>query len=213
MAPISKGLVSRPHSNSQAINTSTTQDPPPSTLAANLVSNLPNARRPARTDEQEEFQRLLRDISQANGDVEALGGQERLIHHHKLIYVIAKAVLGPLSKDDSHGLSQTIPNQQAQHALESLEIIAATIKETPDVLAYVPTHTARVQTSFRLPLWIWLFSKILSLLGRPGCNRLQAKVRELVITCFISASRDPRACELTASFFCYFRHCIQGMLN
>ncbi|KAI9731830.1 MAG: serine/threonine-protein kinase M1 [Claussenomyces sp. TS43310] len=185
-------------------------EPPPSTLAANLVNNLPAKRNPARSEEQEDFQHLLLEVSESrevesgDDDVEA-----KLEQHHKLIYVVTKAVLElPIKKNPF-----TNVQQQLQQASEALDILIATIKETPEVLLHVTGPQARIRRGSRFPLWIWLSPRLLALLGREGCGALQDKIQEFFEISFTAASRSVHLWALNTSLFNYLRLCADGALN
>jgi serine/threonine-protein kinase ATR len=203
MAPFAGSPLKRIQQSSQVNGLSGIQDAPPSTLAANLANNLSNNRRPSRNEEHEDFQRLLLEVSKQEGDPNTTNSEEALIeHHHKLIYVVAKAVLEVLIKD--HGLFN---DQLLQQASEGLDILIATIKETPEVLAHVAGQHANLQSGKNVPLWLWLFPRILALVGRPRCDTLQEKITEFFRICFWAVSRSLQLWTLNSSFFLYLHHC------
>lgn len=209
MAPVARNLTARPSTQGLANGGSRAQDPPPSTLAANLVSNLSNAKGP-RNDEEEDFQRLLLELSE-NKDTGMDGDSERdedqVEHNHKLIYALAKAVLAPLLKDTSFGNVEL----QLQQASEAIDILITTINDTPPVLAHIAGPHAKLQTGSQVPLWLWLFPQVLPLLGASSCENIQEKIQELITLCFSVSSKSRELWGLHTTFFQYFKHCSESL--
>lgn len=197
------GLISNGASGAQE-----SSEPPPSTLAANLVNNLSARRNSVTAEVPEDFQRLLLEVAETG---EAEYGEEnldvKLQHHHKLIYVVAKAVLEPLTQDNPFANT----GHQIQQASEAIDILIATIKETPEVLLHVSSAQDCFRVGSPIPLWIWLIPKLLTLLGREGCDALKDKIQEFIHVSITSASRSVRLWGLNVSIFSYLRHCVDGM--
>lgn len=207
MAPVARNHTTKPHANGKSEHVEPGHDAPSSTLAANLVNNLTNTRKPAKNDEQEDFQQLLLELSE-NPDGDGLLDDDRrkIEHQHKLIYVVAKAVLTPLSKDGLFSHSE----QQLQQGSEALDIITATIKETPEVLIHIAGSGAHLQSGSKVPLWLWLFPQILPLLARRRCVKLRDKVKDLLDRCFHVSQSLPVFWGVTKSMFTFLRYCAEG---
>ena len=209
MAPFAGSPGRRSQHNGQMNGGYRNQDAPPSTLAANLANNLSTNRRPSRNDEHEDFQRLLLEVSAQEAVVNGASSMKAVIeNHHKLIYVVAKAVLEVLTKNVN-----LFNDQLIQQASEGLDILIVTIKETPEVLDHVAGEAALLQSGSNVPLYLWLFPRILALVGRPRCETLQDKITEFFKICFMATSKSLQLWGLDSSFFYYFRHCTDSMFE
>ncbi|KAG9237915.1 protein kinase-like protein rad3 [Amylocarpus encephaloides] len=185
-------------------------DAPPSTMAAHLISNLTTTNRPSREPEQDDLKRLMSEISERENSLHELTDVKPVLEHkHKLIYVFTRAVLERLNNDDPF----VNVDQLISQASEALDIFMSTIKETPAVLDYVLPPEAVLQARGREPLWAWLFPKVLSLLGRRGCDKLTQKIDIFFYVCFQSISRSPKLWNLSSSFFSYLKECILMILG
>ena len=206
MASFAGSPSKRVQISSQTKGLSRLQDVPPSTLAANLANNLSHNRKQSKNEELEDFQRLLLEVSEHESNPSTSNSVEALLkHHHKLIYVVARAVLEVLVKD-----SGLFNDQLLQQASEGLDILVATIKETPEVLAHVAGQHAHFHSGINVPLWLWLFPRVLALVGRQRCEKLQNKITEFFKVCFCAVSRSLQLWTLNSSFFIYLRHCANG---
>lgn len=142
--------------------------PPPSTLAAQLVENISTSTRSSRPDETSELKRLFSVIEKIKNEPESLKTtEERVEHNHMLIYVYARCVLDNLKWDDVFGDH----NQVRAEALKAVEFLKVTIKETPSVLNAVTDGQTFLYHGSE-PLWVWLFPKVLKMLGHPHCVAL-----------------------------------------
>ena len=182
-------------------------EPPPSTMAAQLISSISTAK-PSRPAEQDDLQKLMSEVSalENNGT-----GQDNLEakarHKHKLIYVFARAVLERLAQDDPFMNVQEVVG----HAADALDIFMNTIKENPTVLGYVLAPGENLQTRRQEQLWIWLFPKVLTLLGRRGCDPLTEKIKDFFYVSFQAVARSPKLWNLSSFFFCYLKECATSM--
>jgi serine/threonine-protein kinase ATR len=208
MAPIPRGVATKYRTNGLTNGVSGFHDAPPSTLVVQLVNNLSAASKPSRQIEQDDLQRLMQEVSSLeNGAEEPTSIDAKLEHHHKLIYVFARAILERLTKEDPF----TNIQQLLLQASEALDIFIVTIKETPGVLVYVTKSGSHFQTRGQEPLWIWLFPRVLTLLGRRECDTLMEKLKEFFQVSFEAVARSPKLWNLTSSFFCYLRECVSSM--
>ncbi|KAI0867886.1 phosphatidylinositol 3 [Hypoxylon argillaceum] len=182
MAPTSHGrtmLSGREGFNNGVMDSNA---PPPSTLAAQLVENISTSARSSRPDETIELQRLFAAIERVKNDPSLLTSyQDRIEHNHMLIYVYARVVLeGP--KWDEPFADKSQLRTDATRAINFLRI---TVNETPEVLLFTANSGAFL---FRgpEPLWIWIFPKVLRMLGDDLCADLatpiEAFFRELCST-------------------------------
>ncbi len=207
IAPMVGSTATRSLDNGQMNGIPRVQDAPPSTLAAHLASNLSHSRRPSKHGEQEDFQRLLLEVSRHEQDPNRDTSIEAVIeHHHKLIYVVVKAVLEVLTRDDS-----VLNEQLLQQASDGLDILIVTIKETPEVLDHIADSDSQLQTGRNAPLWMWLFPRVLALVGRQRCDVLHEKITDFFWVSFSTVSKSLKLWTLNTSFFSYLRRCADGM--
>lgn len=183
------------------------QDAPPSTLAANFANHLSTTTRPSRFDDQDDFQRLLLDVSKYE---EAPHGEipikEKIEHCHELIYVVVIGVLEVLTKSTASVHQQ----DQLQKASEGLDVLIASIKELPIVLDHVPGPRVQLLSGSDAPLWFWLFPQVLALVGSKRCEALQDKITEFFKVSFTEASKTLKLWALNSTFLGYLKHCADG---
>jgi serine/threonine-protein kinase ATR len=185
-------------------------DPPPSTMAAQLINNISTVNKPSRPAEQDDLQKLMAEVSELENNSTKLGRPEiKVQHKHKLIYVFARAVLEKLSQDDPFMNVQ----QMVAQASDALDIFMTTIKENPNVLDYVLEPEENLRTRGREPLWIWLFPKLLVLLGRRECETLTEKIKDFFYVSFQAVAQSPRLWNLSSFFFFYLKECATSMYN
>ncbi|KAF4624113.1 hypothetical protein G7Y89_g14062 [Cudoniella acicularis] len=185
-------------------------DLPPSTMAAQLIHNIATTNEPSREPQQDDLKKLMTEVSELENNPEALANaQVKLGHKHKLIYVFARAVLERLTTDDPFmNVSQLV-----SQAADALDIFVAAIKETPAVLCHVMRPEESLQTRGREPLWMWLFPRILVLLGRRDCDALTEKTKDFFCVCFQVVSRSPKLWNLSSLFFSYLKESTLGHLQ
>lgn len=208
MAPVSRNgrTTYRPNGDAEgAPEMSGVFDAPPSTMAAQLINNLSTTRKPSRQIEQDDLARLMTEVSEAeNNPSEVEDITANLEHKHKLIYVFSRAVLEKLSKDDPFMNIEQLVSQ----ASGALDVFMTAIRETPAVLKYTLPSGSGLQGRGREPLWIWLFPRLLSLLGRQSCEPLNEKIKDLFYESFQAVSRSPKLWNLNSSFFKYLKDCV-----
>lgn len=177
-------------------------EPPPSTMAAQLINNLSSTNKSSRQGGQDalealsELQRLAAEVEQSSSlDL-------KLEHNHMLIYVFVRLVLEPLLTDDPF---MDVP-KIVSHASDALDAFISAIKETPSVLSCIP-EPGSLQNRGEEPLWIWLFPRLLELLGRKQCDALTEKIKDLFFVSFQAVSRSPTLWNLASLFFCYLKDC------
>jgi serine/threonine-protein kinase ATR len=201
MAPASRGGLSYRLHNQGNENGF---DPPPSTMAAQLINNLSTPNKPSRQSEQEDLKKLMDEVSnQEANNAEFPNEETKLEHKHKLIYVFARAVLERLAGDDPFlDVENIIPQ-----ASDALDIFMSTIKEIPSVLSYSVGPESSLLRRGPAPLWFWLFPRVLALLGRRQCDGLTEKIKDFFYVCFQIVARSPKLWKLSSFFFCYFKEC------
>ncbi|TVY28597.1 Protein kinase [Lachnellula hyalina] len=183
---------------------------PPSTMAAQLINNLSTTNKPSREPEQDDLKRLMTEVSELENSSTKLSNLDvKLEHKHKLIYVFARAVLERLSNDDPFINTAQLVSQ----ASEALDIFTSTIRETPAVLTYILKPQETLQARGQEPLWMWLFPRVLTLLGRRECEDLTDKIKSFFSTSFQAVAQSPKLWYLSSLFFSYLKECASHMLN
>jgi serine/threonine-protein kinase ATR len=131
--------------------------------------------------------------------------EERVEHNHMLVYVYARVVLEGLKWDDPFADWE----QLEADALKAVHFLKVTIPETPTVLHFTTDGTTFLHRGSE-PLWVWLFPKLLRMLGHPKCPALTSALESLFHFIFLTASRSAglwNTCEplfgyLQANFRC-----------
>ncbi|KAJ3580330.1 hypothetical protein NPX13_g241 [Xylaria arbuscula] len=176
--------------------------PPPSTLAAQLVENISTSARSSRPDETAELQKLFAAIEKVKNDPDLLTSpQDRVEHNHMLIYVYARVVLEGLNWDEPFA---NRPQLRAD-AVRAVNFLKITVNETPDVLLF----TANPGTFlFRgpEPLWIWIFPKVLKLLGNSQCSDLGTPIEQFFGEVYLTAARSTRLWSHIPQLLAYLRN-------
>lgn len=205
MGPISRGLTRNRSENSDTNEISYSHEPPPSTMAAQLIKNLTTAPKPTRHVEQDDLQKLMSEVSSLENSLLELSDIDaRLEHKHKLIYVFARAVLERLAKDDPFvNTTQQLINQTS----EALDVFISTINELPSVLAYVTPIGSNLHGRGQEPLWLWLFPRVLIIFGHKQCESLTEKIKDFFYISCQAVSRSPKLWGLSSLFFGYLKDC------
>lgn len=179
---------------------------PSSTMAAQLINDL-STTAPRRRAGPNDLATLMTEVSSLENNADTvLDAGARLGHKHKLIYVFTCAVLDRLSSNDPF---MNIPQLVSQGS-EALDIFILTLKETPEVLDFIDDLESPLPGRGQSALWIWLFPRILTLLGRPQLDELVEKIKDFFYACFQVVARSPRLWKLSSAFFFYLKECITG---
>lgn len=182
--------------------------PPPSTLAAQLVENLPASTKSTRSDENTELRSLSAVIERVKNNPGLLRTpDERTEHNHMLIYVYSRVVLDGIKLDDPFADKKVIRSE----ALKAINFLKVTIEETPIVMNYT---TDGKQFVFRgeEPLWVWVFPKVLKLLGHARCLDLTAPIEEFFRFIILVVSEVGSMGALLSSMLLYLRETSNGEL-
>lgn len=157
---------------------------PPSTLAAQLVGNIATTARSSRPDENSELKRLFENIESVKNNPGILKTPEdHREHNHTLIYVYACVKLDGLKWDDPFANRNHLQSEASQ----TLQFLKLTIQEDPAVL-FLTTDGSRFLHRGREPLWVWLFPRILNMLGHPHCLSLASLLESFFIYVLKTAS-------------------------
>ncbi|KAI0913098.1 phosphatidylinositol 3 [Ustulina deusta] len=201
MAPTSHGrtmLNGRETFNNGAMDHNA---PPPSTLAAQLVENISTSARSSRPDETAELQRLFAAIEKVKNEPGLLTShQERVEHNHMLIYVYARVVLEGLKWDEPFANT----SQLRADAVRAINFLKITVNETPEVLLFTVNNGTFL---FRgpEPLWIWIFPKVLKMLGNSLCADLTAPIEGFFRELYLTAARSNGLWSHIPRFLAYLR--------
>lgn len=202
---MARGKGAKSRSNDLATAGSEADEAPPPTMAVQLINNLSTSNKPSRKVEQDDLQRLMSEVSSLeNNTAELTSIEAKLEHKHKLIYVFGLAVLERLTTDDPFMNIRSLLLQ----ASEALDIFMSTIRETPEVLAYVIKPDSTLRGRGKEPLWIWLFPRVLTLLGRRQCESLTEKIKDLFYVSFQAVARSTKLWDLASYFFIYLKECV-----
>lgn len=180
--------------------------PPPSTLAAQLVENISASTKSTRSDENAELKKLFAVIEKVKNKPELLEtAEQRTDHNHMLIYVYARVVLEGIKLDDPFADRNHMRNE----ALKAINFLKVTIEETPNVLNHT---TDGKQFVFRgeEPLWIWVFPKILRLLGHSRCLELMGDFEGFFQFVILVVIRTGSMWKLLPSMLLYLRETSRG---
>ena len=187
--------------------TQPSSEPPPSTLAAELIEGLdvPHKSRPTKPDELTEIKRLYTIIEEekhkAGSDLEKTY-EERLAFNHIIFYVCAGPVLDAVKAD---GLFTRL-SHKAQHTISLFKIA---IQETPDVL-HLTTDGDEFLLRGREPLWLWFLPRLLALLGRSKLPGITPAIEGFVHFTFQTAAKHVPLWDLGPGLIRYFQTCLHG---
>lgn len=200
MPPTSHGRPGPPGRES-FVNGSTNQgQPPPSTLAAQLVENISASTRSSRPDETAELGKLIGIIEKVKDQPENLKTQEeRISHNHMLIYVYARVTLEGLKWDDPFDKSHL-----KSEALRAINFLKVAVNETPEVLLTTSEPDMYLFRG-REPLWIWIFPKVLKMLGYSQSIDLTSAIEAFFHVVFSVACRTTALWSFIPQFLAYLK--------
>ncbi|RNJ56129.1 serine/threonine-protein kinase M1 [Verticillium nonalfalfae] len=181
---------------------------PPSTLAAQLVENISASTKSSRSDDNSELRKLSATIQEVESNPGILKtSEDQLRHNHLLTYVFIRAVLGGIKLNDPF-LDRKHLKSEVLQAISFLKLI---IKETPAVLAYKTAETPFEMRGDE-PLWIWVFPKILRLLGHSRCLDLTDDIETFFYELLDILSSDNTKWCLVSSITVYLREIANALL-
>ncbi|RYP77529.1 hypothetical protein DL771_001102 [Monosporascus sp. 5C6A] len=175
--------------------------PPPSTLAAQLVENISASTRSSRPDETAELSKLIGIIERVKDEPDNLKTQEeRVGHNHMLIYVYARVTLEGLKWDDPFADRVHLRSE----ALGAINFLKVAVAETPEVLL-ATSDPGRFLFRGKEPLWIWIFPKVLKMLGYNESVDLAAAIEPFFHTVFSVACRSTALWPFIPQFLDYLK--------
>ena len=180
--------------------------PPPSTLAAQLVENISASTRSSRPDETAELGKLIGIIEKVKDQPENLKTQEeRVSHNQMLIYVYARVKLEGLKWDDPFADRAHLRSE----ALGALNFLKVAVKETPEVLLAVAEPDSYLFRG-REPLWVWIFPRVLKMLGRSHLSDLASAIEAFFHAVFSVACRTAVLWSFIPQFLAYLEQNMSG---
>lgn len=207
MAPIPRYAITDGHSGF-ANGVSTPFDAPPSTMAAALINNLRTGNQ-QRGPVEDDLKRLVREVSEMESSLAQTHDPiAKLEYKHKIIYLFSRTVLERLDGNASDSFDPVDVPMFLVHASDTLDLFMTTIKEFPAVLDYTLPQGTYFQSRGQEPLWIWLFPRILTLLGRETSGSLTDKIKDFFFVAFQVVSRSPKLWNLNSFFFSYLKECV-----
>jgi serine/threonine-protein kinase ATR len=140
--------------------------PPPSTIAAQIVHNRANVAR-QEPENKALFGKLLHEYLR-----DPIAEDSSVETNAQLIQVVAEAGLDVMLSDDPFA-----PSNLLEQAKESLLVMRLTVVRRPEVLQYSPEDD-----DAQPPLLLWILAKILRLLGRKSLRAMQDDLCTLLST-------------------------------
>ena len=193
LGPQSIGAQSQPH-----------EEPPPSTLAAQLVDKYSKSSRRSQLNQSGAFRQLLEEllhIEDESGDPAPIEETNVLVNY-KLIYVLVKAGLDPLRQNNP------FDNNLLGQALNSLTVIRKTLERCPGVLSFIPVDDG-TRSEPGGPLYSWLVPQLLGHLEEGNENAIRVGAEE-ALRAAISAQRRAYDRKVQCGVLRYVQCCIEG---
>ena len=169
---------------------------PPSTIAAQIVSNAANPNAHLEPEKNAVFglllQEYLNDPAADESDAEL---------YAQLISVVAEAGLD--------GLLQGNPFALHKQAVDSLAVIKLIIRRRPQLLRNAEAEDSNSES--QPPLFIWLFPKLLALLGHPKLDQIQAELKDLLLLCVRSSFQAIDLLDQGPSIVQLYQSCVESI--
>jgi serine/threonine-protein kinase ATR len=182
-------------------------EPPPSTRAAQIVKNLTTTSGEPQQRDRESFQQLLAEIL-GNGDgtdVEIGINDTDIDGNYKLVDVVTRVGLDVLLRDDPFSEMDPLIHQ----ATNSIAVIKLTIQKTPQILFYssnaIPNDNGRPRHSL---IW-WLLPKLMALMGLSKAADLQKQLVDLFHFVLHSAQGRSEMWRGRLEVYEYLKACIE----
>lgn len=179
---------------------STTGNPPPSTIAAQIVNNASNANGNANQEAGSKipFPELLREFLR-NPIIDDLDPELNV----QFISTIVEAGLDALHQDNPFAL-----DQPKDLAIDSIRAINICVWQTPHLL--LSSRSNRDDDSPQPPVFLWLFPKLLSLLDPVKFEALQEHLQRLLGTCLGALGRTSALWRHEVSLVKLYRSCVDS---
>ena len=175
-------------------------NPPPSTIAAQIVHNASNIHARHDSASKVTFGELVKEFLQHPSTDEP---DAQLV---ALICVIAEAGLEGLFKDNPFA-----QDQQRQQGVDSIAVIKLIMQQRPHLL--LSAKEADNEGSPPPPVLLWLYPKLLGLLTQPTLRHIHDHVQDLLIVCLSTSARTYVLRHQATTVFRLYQSCVQCTLS
>jgi serine/threonine-protein kinase ATR len=175
-------------------------NPPPSTIAAQIVQNASNLNTRHDAAAKVSFGELVKEFLQHPSTDEP---DPQLV---ALICVIAEAGLEGLFKDDPFA-----QDQQRQQGIDSISALKLIIQKKPHLL--LSAKDSDEEGSPQPPLFVWLCPKLLGLLSHATLQPLHHHAQHLLTSCLKVLSQNPSFWRNATSVATLYRSSVQCTCN
>ena len=182
---------------------------PPSTLAAQLVNNITSIRRPSYRTPSDSFSTLVFEIKKFEDlPEESKVGEPLILHDRRTVYVLTIAILDKLSSTSSD------PFAEPDQAGLAIDALVTAITATPVILVREAEEGDLVDTGRGIPLWLWLWPRLLRLVGKHGTDALWDKIAGFFKAAFEAVKgQQSEFWGLERKWLAYLRHCADAALH
>lgn len=181
-------------------------DVPPSTLAAQLLHNAAAVDRGSARENRHGFPQLLDDVSQTEDGAQGLEDAPLVTTYHKCIHLIANEF--EAATKDNPFASDRQPKKLSSLVPDPLAFLRVIVEEVPEVLVLKPEAENDGPAGYQQqPLWLWLFPKILILVGRKGFEDAQEKINAFFYAVIDVVSSSTELWNLKMVIFRYLWEC------
>ena len=184
-----------------------TDDPPSSTLAAQIVNSLTKKKEQSTHQDQESFRQLLREILDAaigkDGHSESI--ETNVEVNYKIIYVVVRSGIEVLFHDDPFHKK----TDKVEQGLSSLDVIRLTIERSPEVLFFRP-KIHQFEPKLSGPLFLWLIPVLLSVLAWDEEGKIQTAALQVLQTILVIERKVHYRGVKPQSILKYIQGCVKG---
>lgn len=174
---------------------------PPSTLAAQLVQNHARVNGLPQPEGKAVFGQLLQEILTTDGTVETDPEV-----NYKLVTVVAEAGLDVVLREDPFAEKDQVIRQ----AKDSIAVIRLTVQRNPEIL-FRSNPGGNNTTHYQL--YLWLFPKLLSLIGRQGFEAIQKDVEDVLCSFISILSKSLYSWQQLITVIRLYQRCTEGTSN
>jgi serine/threonine-protein kinase ATR len=186
-------------------HTQPSQQEPPSSIAV-IVQNYSKAGDRAGLPGKDAFQQLLDEIISAEERDSSSYGED-IATNYKVLQVVTAAGLSVLLEDDPFAQTEDL----LQQASNCLLVIKLTIQRDPQVLFCAPP--AETSQPEQLFLYLWLFPRLLPLLGHPKTRVLAGELLDTIEAMFWAVSSRPEHWKHLKTMAGFCRSCLNCETN
>ncbi|CAO2647756.1 Nn.00g086780.m01.CDS01 [Neocucurbitaria sp. VM-36] len=181
-------------------NGHTNGNPPPSTIAAQIVHNASNIHARQDSAAKVTFGELVREFLQHPSTDEP---DPQLV---ALICVVAEAGLEGLFKEDPFA-----QDQQRQQGIDGIAVIKLIIQQKPHLL--LSAKDGEDEGSPRPPLLLWLYPKLLGLLTHATLQPIHEHVQDVLNLCLTVSTQTTALWRQGTAIMQLYKSCVQTILS